>query len=239
MKDKFKISSPRISKNRRDDIIRLENVHKDYLMGNTRIHAVEGVSLEINRGDFIAIIGPSGSGKSTMMNLVGALDFSTTGDIFLDNIDIEHLHESDLAQLRGKKIGFIFQTFNLIPTLTALENVMLPMIFQGIEKEDRIKRATKILNRLNMGPRLSHLPSELSGGERQRVAIARALANDPEVILADEPTGNLDSRTGEEVVKIFEELNKEGKTIIMVTHDPNMAKHADKIYRLKDGMIVK
>jgi len=239
MKDKLRISTAKISKNRKDDIIRLENVHKDYLMGNTKIHAVEGVSLEINKGEFIAIIGPSGSGKSTMMNLVGALDFATTGDIYLDNVDIEHLHESDLAQLRGRKIGFIFQTFNLIPTLTALENVMLPMIFQEIDKEERMERATKILNRLNMGPRLNHLPSELSGGERQRVAIARALANDPEVILADEPTGNLDSKTGEEVVKIFEELNKEGKTIIMVTHDPSMAKHADKIYRLKDGMIVK
>jgi len=224
---------------KKDDIIRLENVHKDYFMGETRIHAVEGVSLDIHRGDFVAIIGPSGSGKSTMMNLVGALDFATTGDIFLDNIDIEHLHESDLAQLRGRKIGFIFQTFNLIPTLTALENVILPMTFQNINSEERTKRATSILTRLNMAHRLDHLPSELSGGERQRVAIARALANDPEVILADEPTGNLDSKTGEEVLKIFEELNKEGKTIIMVTHDPNMARHADKVYRLKDGMLVK
>ena len=224
---------------KKQDIIRLEKVHRDYIMGNTRIHAVEDINLDIHRGEFVAIVGPSGSGKSTMMNLVGALDFATTGDIYLDNVDIEHLHESDLAQLRGRKIGFIFQTFNLIPTLTALENVMLPMVFQGIEKEERIERATKILNRLNMSPRLNHLPGELSGGERQRVAIARALANDPEVILADEPTGNLDSKTGEEVVKIFEELNKEGKTIIMVTHDLSMAKHADKVYRLKDGMIVK
>jgi putative ABC transport system ATP-binding protein len=220
------------------EIIRLKNVHREYLMGHTLIHAVNGVSLEINRGEFVAIIGPSGSGKSTMMNLVGALDFATTGDIFLDKINIELLEESDLAQLRGKKIGFIFQTFNLIPTLTALENVMLPMIFQGIDKETRIEKATKTLVRLNMGHRLDHLPNELSGGERQRVAIARALSNDPDVILADEPTGNLDSKTGEEVVKIFEELNKEGKTIIMVTHDHNMAKHAKKVYRLKDGIIV-
>ncbi len=233
------IKTNKIYGHKKDDIIRLENVHRDYLMGNTKIHAVENINLDIHRGEFVAIVGPSGSGKSTMMQLIGALDFATTGDIYLDNVDIEHLHESDLAQLRGRKIGFIFQTFNLIPTLTALKNVMLPMVFQGIEKEERIERATKILNRLNMGPRLNHLPSELSGGEMQRVAIARALANDPEVILADEPTGNLDSKTGEEVVKIFEELNKEGKTIIMVTHDMNMAKHADKIYRLKDGMIVK
>ncbi len=147
---------------KKDDIIRLKNVHRDYIMGNTRIHAVEDINMEIHRGEFVAIVGPSGSGKSTMMNLVGALDFATTGDIYLDNVDIEHLHESDLAQLRGRKIGFIFQTFNLIPTLTALENVMLPMIFQRVEKEERIERATKILNRLNMGPRLSHLPSELS-----------------------------------------------------------------------------
>ena len=233
------IKTSKMQKHNKNDIIRLEKVHRDYIMGNTKIHAVEEINMDIHRGEFVAIVGPSGSGKSTMMNLVGALDFATTGDIYLDNIDIEHLHESDLAQLRGRKIGFIFQTFNLIPTLTALENVMLPMIFQGIEKEERIERATKILDRLKMGPRLAHLPSELSGGERQRVAIARALANDPEVILADEPTGNLDSKTGEEVIKIFEELNKEGKTIIMVTHDMNMAKHADKVYRLKDGMIVK
>lgn len=227
------------AKNKKEDIIRLRCVHREYKMGDSIIHAVNGVDLAISKGDFVAIIGPSGSGKSTMMNLVGALDFATTGDIFLDNINIEHLEESDLAQLRGKKIGFIFQTFNLIPTLTALENVMLPMIFQGIDKQIRIETATRILTRLNMGPRLGHLPNELSGGERQRVAIARALSNDPEVILADEPTGNLDSKTGEEVIKIFEELNREGKTIIMVTHDPNMAKHADKVYRLKDGQIVK
>jgi len=232
-------NKPKSDLHEKDDIIRLEKVHKDYIMGSTKIHAVEDINLDIHRGDFVAIIGPSGSGKSTMMNLVGALDFASEGDIYLDNVDIEHLHESDLAQLRGRKIGFIFQTFNLIPTLTALENVMLPMIFQNVEKEERIERATKILNRLNMGPRLGHLPSELSGGERQRVAIARALANDPEVILADEPTGNLDSKTGEEVVKIFEELNKEGKTIIMVTHDMSKAKHANKVYRLRDGMIVK
>jgi putative ABC transport system ATP-binding protein len=221
------------------EIIRLKNVHREYLMGHTMIHAVNVVSLEINRGEFVAIIGPSGSGKSTMMNLVGALDFATTGDIFLDKINIERLEESDLAQLRGKKIGFIFQTFNLIPTLTAVENVMLPMIFQGIDKQIRIEKATKILMRLNMGHRLDHLPGELSGGERQRVAIARALANDPEVILADEPTGNLDSKTGEEILNLFIELNKHGKTVIMITHDNNLAKRAQRIIRLMDGKIVK
>lgn len=220
-------------------IIQLKNVHKDYIMGDTVIPAAEAIDLSIKKGDFVAITGPSGSGKSTMMNLVGALDLATEGDIFLDGIDIEHLHESELAQIRGKKIGFVFQTFNLVPTLTALENVMLPMIFQGIEREDRIERATELLEKVKLGHRLRHLPAELSGGERQRVAIARALANDPEVILADEPTGNLDSKTGDDIVTMFNKLNKQGKTIIMVTHDINMAKHANKIYKLKDGRIVR
>jgi len=226
-------------KMKQETIIELKNVHKDYLMGDTKIHAVDNVSLQIKRGDFVALIGPSGSGKSTMMNLVGALDLATEGDIFLDNQNIEHLHESELAQIRGKKIGFIFQTFNLIPTLTALENVMLPMIFQDTSREERIERAKKLLERVKLSHRLEHLPNELSGGERQRVAIARAMANNPEVILADEPTGNLDSKTGEEIVSMFNQLNKEGKTIIVVTHDINIAKHANKIYKLKDGMIVR
>lgn len=218
-------------------IIELKNVHKDYEIGNTIISAVEAVDLKINQGDFIAIVGPSGSGKSTMMNLIGALDLATEGDIFLDNVNIEHLHESELAQLRGKKIGFVFQTFNLIPTLTALENVMLPMIFQNIELEERKERATKLLEDLGLGKRFKHLPSELSGGEKQRVALARALANDPEVILADEPTGNLDSKRSEEVAKMFVKLSKQGKTIILVTHDLDIAKYANKIYKLKDGRI--
>jgi len=220
-------------------IIQLKNVHKDYVMGDSKIHAVEAVDLTIKKGDFVAITGPSGSGKSTMMNLVGALDLATEGDIFLDDINIEHLHESELAQVRGKKIGFIFQTFNLVPTLTALENVMLPMIFQDIPAAERRKRATELLEKVKLGHRLKHMPPELSGGERQRVAIARALANDPEVILADEPTGNLDSKTGEDIVTMFNKLNKKGKTVIMVTHDINMAKHANKIYKLKDGRIVR
>ncbi len=220
-------------------IIQLKNVHKDYEIGDTIISAVDGVDLEIKQGDFIAIVGPSGSGKSTMMNLVGALDLATEGDIFLDNVNIEHLHESELAQLRGKKIGFVFQTFNLVPTLTALENVMLPMIFQNVELEERKERSTNLLSDLGLGERLKHLPSELSGGERQRVALARALANDPEVILADEPTGNLDSKRSEEVAKMFVKLSKQGKTIILVTHDLDIAKYANKIYKLKDGRIVK
>jgi len=220
-------------------IIKLDNVHKDYKMGDSIVQAVAGINLEIKKGDFIVIIGPSGSGKSTMMNMVGALDLATEGDIFLDEQNIEHLEESELAQIRGKKIGFVFQTFNLIPTLTALENIALPMIFQGIDKDERIKRAEKILENVKLSHRKKHLPNELSGGERQRVAIGRALANDPEVILADEPTGNLDTKTGAEIMKLFKDLNKKGKTIILVTHDINLLNHAQKILKIQDGRIVK
>ncbi len=208
-------------------------------MGNSIIQAVCNASLSIDKGEFVAIVGPSGSGKSTMMNMVGALDLASRGEIFLDGIDIEHLAESRLAQIRGKRIGFIFQTFNLIPTLNALENVALPMIFQGVPRWKRIEKARKLLKEVKLENRMYHLPNELSGGERQRVAIARALANDPEVILADEPTGNLDSKTGEEILAMFLELNKQGKTIIVITHDSNIAKKAKRIIKLKDGMIVK
>jgi putative ABC transport system ATP-binding protein len=221
------------------NIIQLKNVCKSYEMGESLVNAVCDANLEIKKGDFVAIVGPSGSGKSTMMNLVGALDLANKGDIFLDNLNIEHVSESELAQIRGRKIGFVFQTFNLIPTLTALENVALPMMFQNIGKEEREEKARELLEKVNLGHRLKHLPGELSGGERQRVAIARALANDPEVILADEPTGNLDSKTGQEIMDMFIKLNKEGKTIIMVTHDPNLAKKANHIVRLKDGRIEK
>ena len=220
-------------------IIQLKNVHKDYEIGDSIVSAVESVDLNIKKGDFVAIVGVSGSGKSTLMNLVGALDLATEGDIFLDNQNIEHLEESELAQIRGKKIGFIFQTFNLIPTLTALENVMLPMTFQGYELEEKKQRATGLLEQVGLGDRMTHLPNELSGGQRQRVAIARALANDPDIILADEPTGNLDSKTGKEILDMFIDLNKKGKTIIVVTHDLEIAKKAKRIIRLKDGRISK
>ena len=221
------------------EIIKLDDVTKTYEMGEEIINAVCRAGLTINRGDFVAITGPSGSGKSTMMNLVGALDLASQGEIYLDKIDIEHLSESELAQIRGKKIGFIFQTFNLIPTLTAVDNVALPMLFQGVDREDREERATELLRKVGLGHRLTHFPNELSGGERQRVAIARALANDPEIILADEPTGNLDSKTGIEILDMFTKLNKEGKTIIMVTHDLNLAKKAKRIIKIKDGRIEK
>jgi len=207
-------------------------------MGEEIIQAVCDVNVSIYKGDFVAIVGPSGSGKSTMMNMVGALDLASQGDIFLDKIDIEHLSESKLAQIRGKRIGFIFQTFNLIPTLNALENVALPMIFQGVPRGKRIERAKKLLSDVKLNHRMYHLPNELSGGERQRVAIARALANDPEVILADEPTGNLDSKTGEEIMNMFIDLNKNGKTIIMITHDNELAKRAKRVIRLKDGKVI-
>jgi putative ABC transport system ATP-binding protein len=222
-----------------NEIIRLDNICKTYQMGDSLIKAVCDASLTIKKGEFVAIVGPSGSGKSTMMNMVGALDLATEGDIFLDNINIEKVSESSLAQIRGKRIGFIFQTFNLIPTLNAVENVALPMTFQGVPRGARMERARKLLKEVGLEKRMYHLPNELSGGERQRVAIARSLANDPEVILADEPTGNLDSKTGEEIMNMFIDLNKKGKTIIMITHDQNLAKKAQRMIRLKDGLIVK
>jgi len=222
----------------KDSIIQLKDVWKTYKMGETEIKAVCDANLDIKRGDFIAIIGPSGSGKSSMMNLVGALDLSTKGDIFLDGQNIEHLPESDLAQIRGKKIGFVFQTFNLLPTLNAIENIALPMIFHGIRKEERMKRAEKILEEVGLSHRREHLPKELSGGERQRVAIGRALANDPEVILADEPTGNLDTKTGMEIMKLFTNLNNKGKTIILVTHNLDLINYVQKVLKISDGKII-
>ena len=221
----------------KNEIIKLEKVHKEYLMGDSRIKALDGVDTIVKKGDFIAIVGPSGSGKSTMMNMVGALDIPTLGKIFLDEKNIASMRESELAQIRGKKIGFIFQTFNLIPTLTAMENVALPMLFQKVPREERNERAKQLLEKVGLGDRMEHLPSELSGGQRQRVAIARALANDPDVILADEPTGNLDSKTGKEILEMFIKLNKEGKTIIIVTHDEDVAKHAGKVLKMKDGRL--
>lgn len=219
-------------------IIELKNVAKYYVMGDTTVKAVDGVSMVIEKGDFVAIMGPSGSGKSTLMNLVGSLDLATKGEIFLDNINIEQLSESQLAQVRGKKIGFIFQSFNLIPNLTAKENIMLPMMFQGTSKEKREKKAEDLLKLVELGDRMDHYPNQLSGGQQQRVAIARALANDPEVILADEPTGNLDTKTGEHVMNFLKDLNAEGTTIIMVTHDPEKAKmHARTVYWVKDGRV--
>ena len=225
---------------RKNSVLHLENVWRVYKMGEVDVAALKGINLEIKRNEFLAITGSSGSGKSTMMNLVGCLDLPTQGTIFLEGTDISKLPESRLAQIRGKKIGFIFQQFNLIPTLSALENVMLPSEFQDLSNGFAKKHAEDLLNMVGLGARMHHLPSQLSGGEQQRVAIARALTNNPDVVLADEPTGNLDSKSGSEIINILENLwKKEGKTIIMVTHDLNLAKHARRQIQLKDGQIVK
>lgn len=221
-------------------LIQLEDVKKYYKIGENIVRAVDGVSIKIEKGDFIAIMGPSGSGKSTAMNLVGSLDLATYGEIYLDGKDIEHLDESQLAQIRGRKIGFIFQSFNLISNLTARENIMLPMIFQDISAEEREMRAETLLKMVDLSDRMNHYPNQLSGGQQQRVAIARALANNPEIILADEPTGNLDTKTGAMIMRFLEELNKKGKTIILITHNPERAlNHAKRIYWLKDGKVEK
>ena len=221
----------------KETIIELEDVHRYFTMGDSTVKALNGVTAKINKGDFVVIVGPSGSGKSTMMNMVGALDLATQGEIYLDGENIEDMKESELAQIRGKKIGFVFQTFNLIPTLTAKENISLPMLFQDYNKEEREEKSLEILKNVKLLHRKNHLSNELSGGERQRVAIGRALANDPEVILADEPTGNLDSKTGLEIMDLFKDLNKKGKTIILVTHDLSLVKYARKVLKIKDGKI--
>jgi len=229
-----------VTKSKQRTLIELKNVKKYYFMGDNVVKAVDGITLEIKEKEFIAIMGPSGSGKSTAMHMVGSLDIPTSGKIFLDGVDISLLTESRLAQIRGKKVGFIFQSFNLIPNLTAKENVMIPMTFQNQSTEESLAKAEELLELVDLGDRMEHYTNELSGGQQQRVAIARALANDPEVILADEPTGNLDTKTGEMVIDFLKKLNQQGKTIIMVTHDSDLAKkHADKIYWLKDGKIEK
>ncbi len=221
-------------------IIRLKDVWKIYQMGEVEVHALRGIDLVIKKGEFLAIAGPSGSGKSTMMNLVGCLDLPTKGHIFLDGEDIARMSESRLATIRGKKIGFVFQQFNLIPTMTALENVMLPLDFQDADGYAAQSRAAELLELVGLGDRMHHLPSQLSGGQMQRVAIARSLAVDPEIILADEPTGNLDSKTGQFIMDLLSKIHrKEGKTIIIVTHDLNLVKYARQIVHLKDGKVDK
>ena len=221
-------------------VIHLHNVAKFYHMGESIVKAVDGIDIDVHKGDFVAVMGPSGSGKSTTMNLVGSLDTPTHGHIYLDGEDISSMSESDLAQLRGRNIGFIFQQFNLIPTLTVKENIMLPMTLQGDDEFEREEKVIELLKKVDLLDRAGHYPNQISGGQQQRVAIARALANDPEVILADEPTGNLDTHTGEKVMDVLKQLNKEGRTIVMVTHSPELAKeYADIVYWLKDGKIEK
>ncbi|MEK6967838.1 MAG: ABC transporter ATP-binding protein [Nanoarchaeota archaeon] len=224
----------------KESIVKIEKVWKTYTIGENKVHALRGLDLEIKKGEFVAIQGPSGSGKSTAMNMIGALDTPSKGSVFLDGHNIASLSESELAQIRGKKIGFIFQQFNLIPSLSALENVTLPLIFQGVPSEERKEKARETLELVGLGDRMDHRPTQLSGGQQQRVAIARALAGNPEMVLADEPTGNLDSKTGDTVLSFLENLHeKKGKTIVMVTHDTNVAKAADRVEFLKDGAIIK
>jgi putative ABC transport system ATP-binding protein len=224
----------------KETLIELKDVWKIYKMGEVEVPALRGVDLKIGRGEFVAIVGPSGSGKSTMMNLVGCLDLPTRGSIYLDNKNIANLRESKLAQIRGQKIGFVFQQFNLISTLTALENVMLPLAFQDVDDSPAEKRAMELLRLVGLGDRVRHLPTQLSGGEMQRVSIARALAVDPEVILADEPTGNLDSKTGRFIMDFLGKIHgSDSKTVIMVTHDLNLSKSAEKIAHIKDGRVEK
>jgi putative ABC transport system ATP-binding protein len=222
-----------------DSVIKLENVWKIYLLDKVELTALKGVSLEINPGDFVTVMGPSGSGKSTLLNMIGALDFPTKGKLFLNGKDVSALSENELALLRGKTIGFIFQEFNLLPNLNALQNVMLPMIFQGVPEKEREEKAKKLLVSVGLEDRILHQPAELSGGERQRVAIARAFANDPEMVIADEPTGNLDSNTGKKIMEILDNFHIEKKkTVVVVTHDPNIASYSEKIVNIKDGEVI-
>ncbi len=222
-----------------ETIIKLENVWKVYQLGKVELVALKGINLEIDRGDFVTIMGPSGSGKSTLLNMIGCLDIPTKGTVFLGGKDISKLNENQLAQLRGKTIGFIFQEFNLFPNLTAIENVTLPMVFQGALLKERKEKANDLLVSVGLGKRVNHQPAELSGGERQRVAIARAFANDPEVVIADEPTGNLDSMTGKKIMEVLTDFHKnQGRTIVVVTHDPQIASYSEKLVSIKDGEII-
>lgn len=218
-------------------LIEIENLTKTYIMGMDTVEALKGVNLQIYKNEYTALMGPSGSGKSTLMNLLGCLDSPTSGSYHLNGNDVSRMNDSELAEIRNKEIGFVFQTFNLLPRLTALDNVALPLIYAGQNKSKRMERAAYVLEIVGLADRMTHKPNELSGGQRQRVAIARALVNNPSIILADEPTGNLDSKTSDEIMRIFEEIHAQGNTIILVTHEPDVSLHAHRIVRLKDGAV--
>src|SRR5690349_4539428 len=218
-------------------LIETRDLWKTYVMGEEQIHALRGVSIQIERGEYVAIMGPSGSGKSTLMNLIGCLDTPSKGSYLLNNKQVSEMNDNELAKIRNQEIGFVFQTFNLLPRADALHNVELPLVYAGMKHEERRKRARESLELVGLGDRMKHRPNELSGGQRQRVAIARALVNKPSIILADEPTGNLDSRTGEEIMAAFEAIWKAGNTVILVTHEPDIADHARRVVRMRDGKI--
>lgn len=218
-------------------LLELKNIAKKYIIGTEEVNALRSIDISINKGEYIALMGPSGSGKSTLMNIIGCLDTPSNGEYILNGNVVSKLSEDELAEIRNKEIGFIFQTFNLIPRSNALDNVALPLVYAGLKKQDRLKKATDALTDVGLGDRMNHKPNELSGGQRQRVAVARALVNNPSIILADEPTGNLDSKTSEEIMNLFDEIHKKGNTIIVVTHEEEIAQHAYRIVRIKDGMI--
>lgn len=220
-----------------DTLIKITNIKRDFVLGNEIVYVLKGIDLEIKKGEYVALMGPSGSGKSTLMNLLGCLDTPTSGDYILNGKNVSLMHDDELAEIRNKEIGFVFQTFNLLPRTTALDNVALPMIYAGYSKSERRERATEVLTQVNLSDRMDHQPNQLSGGQRQRVAIARALVNKPSIILADEPTGNLDSKTSVEIMKLFGEIHKNGNTVILVTHEEDIAAYAHRVIRLRDGII--
>lgn len=220
-------------------LIKITNIKRDFVLGSEVINVLKGIDLVINKGEYVALMGPSGSGKSTLMNLLGCLDTPTSGSYILNGKDVSQMHDDELAEIRNKEIGFVFQTFNLMPRTSALDNVALPMVYAGYPKSERNIRATEVLTQVNLADRMDHKPNELSGGQRQRVAIARALVNKPSIILADEPTGNLDSKTSEEIMGLFDVIHKNGNTIILVTHEEDIAAHAHRIIRLRDGLVEK